>query len=77
MSLKSPALAGGFFTPNATWKAQRYTTNLGQIPIPKKGNVKESSIYCTIALISHASELMLKIFQAWLQQYVNHELQDL
>ena len=77
MSLKSPALAGGFFTPNATWEAQRYTTNLGQIPIPKKGNVKESSNYCTIALISHTSKVMLKILQAKLQQYVNHELQDL
>ena len=76
MSLKSPALAGGFFTPNATWKAQRYTTNLGQIPIPKKGNVKESSIYCTIALISHTSKVMLKILQAKLQKYVNHELPD-
>ena len=46
------------------------------IPIPKKGNAKECSNYCTIALISHASKAMLKIFQARLQQYVNHELPD-
>ena len=44
------------------------------IPIPKKGNAKECSHYCTIALISHASKVMLKILQARLQQYVNHEL---
>ena len=43
------------------------------IPIPKKGNAKECSNYRTIALISHASEVMLKILQARLQQYVNHE----
>ena len=46
------------------------------IPIPKKGNAKECSDYCTIALISHASKVMLKILQARLQQYVNHELPD-
>ena len=46
------------------------------IPIPKKGNAKESSNYCTIVLISHASKVMLKILQARLQQYVNHELPD-
>ena len=45
------------------------------IPIPKKGNAKECSNYHTIALISHASKVMLKILQARLQQYVNHELQ--
>ena len=44
------------------------------IPIPKKGNVKECSNYHTVALISHASKVMLKIIQARLQQYVNHEL---
>ena len=43
------------------------------IPIPKKGNAKECSNYCTIALISHASKVMLQILQARLQQYVNHE----
>ena len=46
------------------------------IPISKKGNAKECSNYCTIALISHASKVMLKILQARLQQYVNHELQN-
>ena len=45
------------------------------IPIPKKGNAKECSNYCTVALISHASKVMLKILQARLQQYVNCELQ--
>ena len=46
------------------------------IPIPKKGNPKECSNYCTIALISHTSKVMLKIVQARLQQYVNRELPD-
>ena len=46
------------------------------IPIPKKGNAKECSNYCTIALISHTSKVMLKILQARLQQYVNCELPD-
>ena len=46
------------------------------IPIPKKGNAKECSNYCTIALISHSSKVMLKILQARLQQYMNHELPD-
>ena len=44
--------------------------------IAKKGNAKECSNYCTIALISHASKVMLKILQASLQQYVNHEIPD-
>ena len=46
------------------------------IPIPKKGNAKERSNYHTIALISHTSKVMLKILQARLQEYVNHELPD-
>ena len=46
------------------------------IPIPKKGNAKECSNYHTIALISHASKIMLKILQDRLQQYVNRELPD-
>ena len=46
------------------------------IPIPKKGNAKECSNYCTIALISYASKVMRKILQARLQQYVNQELPD-
>ena len=47
------------------------------IPIPKKGNAKEFSNYRTIALISHASKVMLKILQARLQQYMNGELPDI
>ena len=46
------------------------------IPIPKKGNAKECSNYRKIALISHASKVMLKILQARLQQYLNQELPD-
>ena len=46
------------------------------IPIPKKGNAKECSNYCTIALISHTSKVMLKILQARLEQCINHELSD-
>ena len=46
------------------------------IPIPKKVNPKECSNYCTVALISHTSKVMLKILQARLQQYVNRELPD-
>ena len=46
------------------------------IPIPKKGNAKECSNYCTIAFISYTSKVMLKILQARLQQYVNRELPD-
>ena len=46
------------------------------IPIPKKGNAKECSNYCTVTIISHASKVMLKILQASLQQYVNCELPD-
>ena len=45
-------------------------------PIPKKGNAKECSNYCTVALISHASKVSLKILQVKLQQYVNHEIPD-
>ena len=47
------------------------------IPIPKKGDAKKCSNYCTIALISQASKVMLKILQARLQQYMNHELPDI
>ena len=48
----------------------------GFIPIPKKGNAKECSNYRTIALITHTSKVMLKILQARLQQYMDHELPD-
>ena len=46
------------------------------IPIPKKGNAEEYSNYCTIVLISHSGKAMLKILQARIQQYMNHELPD-
>ena len=46
------------------------------IPIPKKGNAKQCSNYCTIALISHDSKVMLKIIQLRFQQYMNQELPD-
>jgi len=46
------------------------------IPIPKKGNAKECSNYHTMALILHATKVMLKILQARLQQYLNHELPE-
>ena len=62
------------------WKTQQWSQNWKRsvfIPIPKKGNAKECSNYRTIALISHASKVMLKILQARLQQYVNHELPDI
>ena len=61
------------------WKTQQWLQDWKRsliIPIPKKGNAKECSNYCTIALISHASKGMLKILQARLQQYVNRELPD-
>ena len=61
------------------WEIQQGTPNWKRsvfIPIPKKGNAKECSSYCAIALISHASKVMLKILQARLQQYVNRELPD-
>ena len=59
------------------WKTQQWPQDSKRsvfIPIPKKGNAKECSNYRTIALISHASKVMLKILQARLQQYVNCEL---
>ena len=55
------------------WKTQQDWKGSVFIPIPKKGNAKQYSNYRTIALISHASKVMLKILQARLQQYVNHE----
>ena len=62
------------------WKIQQWPQDWKRsvfIPIPKKGNAKECSDYGTIALISHASKVMLKILQARLQQYVNCELPDI
>ena len=62
------------------WKTQQWPQDWKRsvfILIPKKGNAKEFSNYCTIALISHANRVMLKILQARLQQYVNRELSDM
>ena len=61
----------------ANWKTQQWLKDWKRsvfIPIPKKGNAKECSNYRKIALISHDGKIMLKILQARLQQYVNHEL---
>ena len=61
------------------WKTQQWPQDWKRsvfIPISKKGNAKECSNYCTIAFISHATKVMLKILQARLQQYVNRELPD-
>ena len=62
-----------------TWKIQQWPQKwkrLVFIPIPKKGNAKECSDYHTIALISHASKVMLKILRGRLSEYVNRELPD-
>ena len=62
------------------WKTQQWPQDWKRsvfIPIPNKGNAKGHSNYCTIALISHASKVMLKILQASLQQYLNCELPDI
>ena len=61
------------------WKTQQWPQDWKRsvfIPIPNKGNAKECSNYRTIALISHASKVLLKILQARLQQYVKRELSD-
>ena len=61
------------------WKTQQWPQDWKRsvfIPIPKKGNAKECSNYCTIVLISHVNKVMLKILQASLQHYVNGELPD-
>ena len=61
------------------WKIQQWPQDWKRsvfIPLPKKGNAEERSNYDTIALISHTIKVMIKIFQARLQQYVNHEFPD-
>ena len=73
-------------TAVTTWKTQQWPPGKAVlfqdwkrsvfIPIPKKSNAKQCSNYCIIALISHTSKVMLKILQARLQQYMNHELLD-
>ena len=63
-----------------TWKTQQWPEDWKRsvfIPIPKKGNAKECSNYCTGVLISHANKVMLKILQARLQQNVNQEFPDI
>ena len=77
--LKDDAVKVLYSTCQQIWKTQQWPQDLKKsvfIPIPKKGNAKESSNYCTIALISHSSKVMLKILQARLQQYMNQELPD-
>ena len=62
------------------WKIQQWPQDWKRsvfIPIPKKSNAQECSNYCTVALISHTSEVMLKILQVILEQYVNWELPDI
>ena len=61
------------------WKTQQWPQDWKRsvfIPVPKKRNAKECSNYCTVAFISHASKVMVKILLAMLQQYINHELPD-
>ena len=77
--LKDDAVKGLQSVCQEIWKTQQWPQDWKRsvfIPIPKKGNAKECSNYCTMALISHASKVMLKILQARLQQYVNRELPD-
>ena len=77
--LKDDAVKVPYSICQQIWKTQQWLQDWkrsGFISIPKKGNAKECSNYCTIALISHASKVMLKTLQARFQQYVNHELPD-
>ena len=75
----SPILAGGFFTaepPGKPHSSLEGGEKNRETTCEPAGNAKEYSNYCTIALISHTSKVMLKILQTRLQQYVNHELPD-
>ena len=77
--LKDDAVKVLHTTCQQIWKTQQWPQDWKRsvfLPIPKKGNAKDSSNYHTIALISYASEITLKILQARLQQYVNQELPD-
>ena len=77
--LKDDAVKVLHSTCQQIWKTQQWPWDGKRsifIPIPKKGNVKECSHYCTIALISHASKVMLKILQARLQNNMNCEFPD-
>ena len=78
-TLKDDAVKALHSISQQIWKTQQWPQDWKTsvfIPIPKKGNAKKRSNYHTIALISHASKVMLKIFQARLQQYVNREVPD-
>ena len=77
--LKDHAVKVLYLIGQQIWKTQQWTQDWKRsafIPIPKKGNAKEYSNYCTIALISHASKVTFKILQARFQQYMNRELPD-
>ena len=77
--LKDDVMKGLHSICQQIWKTQQWPQGWKRsvfIPIPKKGSANECSSYCTIALISHASKVMLKILQARLQQYVNREIPD-
>ena len=77
--LKNDAVKVLYSLCQQIWKTQQWLQDWKRaffIPIPKKGNAKECSNYCKIALISHASKIMLIILQARLQHYVNQELPD-
>ena len=78
--LKDDAVKGLHSICQQIWKTQQWPQDWKRsvfIPISKKGNAKECSNYHTIALISHASKVMLKILQARLHQYVNYEFPDI
>ena len=77
--LKNDAVKVLYSICKQIWKIQQWPQDWKRsvfIPIPKKGNARKCSNYCTIALISHANKVMLKILQARLQQFVNYELPD-
>ena len=77
--LKDDAMTVLYSICQQIWKTQQWPQDWKRsvvIPIPKKGNAKESSNYCTISLISHVSKVIIKILQARLQQYMNCELPD-
>ena len=77
--LKDDAVKVLYSIRQQIWKTQQWPQDWKRsvfIPIPKEGNAKECSNYSTNALISHASKVMVKILQARLQQYMNHELPE-
>ena len=79
LNLKDDAVKVLYSICQQIWETQQWPQDWKRsvfIPIPKKGNAKECSNNHTIVLICHASKVMLKILQAKLQQYVNHELPD-